>query len=326
MYFHHYWLTFPDPDPFLGLVREPAGASGSRPPRHIEGAAEEDNSFATGCRREKPYRQRPPVPYEGWDESWCQAVARESAGLRRFCGYFRAMSGMRHFSRDEQPGASLLSQSAQEAFVNHSRHRHIRPAIRLLDKRLPMLNRLATFVPLAIAVFLTGCAGQVPQNLSVPQRVSLAQEPSREDLAALNGGYRLPAMAGSILMRGFGLLGTPYRYGGNSEATGFDCSGFIGYLFREEVGIKLPRSTREMISLDAPRVARNELAAGDLIFFNNRGRGRVSHVGVYIGDGQFLHSASRRSGGVRVDNLNDDYWSSSYLQAKRALVMASHDE
>lgn len=187
-----------------------------------------------------------------------------------------------------------------------------------------MLNRLATLVPLALAVFLTGCAGQaLQQDFAAPQRVALVQEPSQKDLAALNDGYRLPALADSILVRGFGLLGTPYRYGGNSEDTGFDCSGFIGYLFREEAGIKLPRSTREMISLEAPRVARNELQAGDLIFFNNRGRGGVNHVGVYIGNGRFLHSASRRSGGVRVDSLQDDYWSSSYLQAKRALVLAS---
>lgn len=189
-----------------------------------------------------------------------------------------------------------------------------------------MLNRLATLVPLALAVLLTGCAGQAPQqDFSAPKRVSLTQEPSQKDLAALSDGYRLPALADSILVRGFGLLGTPYRYGGNSEDTGFDCSGFIGYLFREEAGIKLPRSTREMISLDAPRVARNELAPGDLIFFNNRGRGQVSHVGVYIGNGRFLHSASRRGGGVRVDSLSDGYWNASYLQAKRALVMASND-
>ncbi|GAB3384330.1 C40 family peptidase [Azotobacter armeniacus] len=190
-----------------------------------------------------------------------------------------------------------------------------------------MLSRLATLVPLALAIFLTGCAGQAPQqDMSVPQRVFLIQEPSHEDLAAPNDGYRLPALADDILVRGFGLLGTPYRYGGSSEATGFDCSGFIGYLFREEAGIKLPRSTREMISLDAPRVARSELAPGDLIFFNNRGRGRVNHVGVYIGNGRFLHSASRRSGGVRVDSLNDGYWSASYLQAKRALVLALHND
>ena len=86
-----------------------------------------------------------------------------------------------------------------------------------------------------------------------------------------------------------------------------------------QLGIQLPRSTREMITLDAPKVARSELEPGDIIFFNNRGRGRVSHAGIYQGDNQFIHSSSSRSGGVRVDSLADRYWNSSYMLAKRVL-------
>ena len=86
--------------------------------------------------------------------------------------------------------------------------------------------------------------------------------------------------------------------------------------------MKLPRSTRELINLDAPLVSRNELEPGDLIFFNNRGRGRVSHAGIYLGDDQFIHSSSSRSGGVRVDSLDDSYWSRSYMEAKRVLALA----
>ena len=74
-----------------------------------------------------------------------------------------------------------------------------------------------------------------------------------------------------------------------------------------------------MITLDAPKVARSELEPGDIIFFNNRGRGRVSHAGIYLGDNQFIHSSSSRSGGVRVDSLADRYWNSSYMLAKRVL-------
>ena len=98
----------------------------------------------------------------------------------------------------------------------------------------------------------------------------------------------------------------------------------MGFLFRKEAGIDLPRSTREMINLDAPKVARSDLEPGDVVFFNNRGRGRVSHAGIYIGNDQFIHSASRRSGGVRVDSLDDKYWRSSFMQAKRVLALA-HD-
>ena len=134
--------------------------------------------------------------------------------------------------------------------------------------------------------------------------------------------YQLPALADSILERGMSLIGTRYRFGGTSEA-GFDCSGFIGYLFREEAGMNLPRSTREMINVDAPLVARNNLKPGDLLFFSTSGRhGRVSHAGIYLGDDQFIHSSSRRSGGVRIDSLGDRYWSKTFIEAKRALAMA----
>lgn len=95
----------------------------------------------------------------------------------------------------------------------------------------------------------------------------------------------------------------------------------MGYLFKEEAGIQLPRSTREMINLDAPVIARSELQPGDIVFFNNRGRGRVSHTGIYIGDDRFIHSSSSRSGGVRVDSLDDRYWKASYMEAKRVLAM-----
>ncbi|GGJ91412.1 hypothetical protein GCM10009304_16490 [Pseudomonas matsuisoli] len=132
----------------------------------------------------------------------------------------------------------------------------------------------------------------------------------------------MPGLADGLLERGFELVGTRYRFGGLNAETGFDCSGFVGFLFREEAGIELPRSTREMINVQAPVVARSALKPGDVIFFNNRGRGRVSHAGIYIGDDKFIHSASRRSGGVRVDSLDDSYWKRSFMEAKRVLAMA----
>jgi cell wall-associated NlpC family hydrolase len=132
----------------------------------------------------------------------------------------------------------------------------------------------------------------------------------------------LPVLADSILERGKSLIGTRYRFGGTSTTSGFDCSGFIGYLFREEAGMSLPRSSREMINIDAPLVKRNDLKPGDLLFFSTAGRGRVSHAGIYLGDDQFIHSSSRRSGGVRVDSLDDAYWARTFIEAKRALAMA----
>lgn len=188
-----------------------------------------------------------------------------------------------------------------------------------------MLNRFAPLVPLAFAALLSACAGHVTQPSIAQQPVAPAPlaEPSHEDVADLTDAkpYQLPGLAESILDRGFELVGTRYRAGGVTQK-GFDCSGFVGYLFREEAGIKLPRSTREMINLDAPLIARSDLEPGDIVFFNNRGRGRVSHTGIYIGDDQFIHSSSSRSGGVRVDSLDDRYWRTSFMEAKRVLAQA----
>jgi cell wall-associated NlpC family hydrolase len=159
------------------------------------------------------------------------------------------------------------------------------------------------------------------QSSSVLFPEELATDKELADFAD-GKSYQLPVLADSILERGMSLIGTRYRFGGTSEA-GFDCSGFIGYLFREEAGMNLPRSTREMINVDAPLVSRSALKPGDLLFFATNGRrGRVSHAGIYLGDNQFIHSSSRKSGGVRVDSLGDSYWSKTFIEAKRALAMA----
>ncbi|WP_028621674.1 C40 family peptidase [Pseudomonas sp. Ant30-3] len=205
-----------------------------------------------------------------------------------------------------------------------------------------MLNRFAPLVPLALVTLLFGCAAHTPVVEQAPQQqvknsvtaqsssILFQRELDQQELAtdkelatfADGKSYQLPVLADSILERGMSLIGTRYRFGGTSEA-GFDCSGFIGYLFREEAGLNLPRSTREMINVDAPLVSRGNLKPGDLLFFATNGRrGRVSHAGIYLGDNQFIHSSSRRSGGVRVDSLGDSYWSKTFIEAKRALAMA----
>lgn len=205
-----------------------------------------------------------------------------------------------------------------------------------------MRQRLAPLLPFALITLLTACAMQPEQTESplLTQRFqfdfpietseadadpeAVTAEPTEQQLPefADDESYELPALADSLLERGFTLVGTPYRYGGSSRKTGFDCSGFVSFLFRKEAGIELPRSTREMINLDAPKIKRSELEPGDVVFFNNRGRGQVSHAGIYIGGDRFIHSSSSRSGGVRVDSLDDKYWRSSFMQAKRVLALA----
>jgi len=123
--------------------------------------------------------------------------------------------------------------------------------------------------------------------------------------------------ANSVLFRALGLVGTPYRYGGNTPASGFDCSGLVGYVFRSEAGVSLPRTAFRISQIDAPPVNRDQLESGDLVFFHGRGR-RVTHVGIYVGKNRFVH-APNRGGTVRLDSLNSPYWRSHYSGARRVL-------
>jgi cell wall-associated NlpC family hydrolase len=128
----------------------------------------------------------------------------------------------------------------------------------------------------------------------------------------------LPARAAppeDIPMYAVSLVGSPYRLGGISPETGLDCSGFVGHVFRQTTGITLPRDSRA-ISEAAQPLAQTELRPGDLVFFNTLNRA-FSHVGIYLGDGRFVHAASSRSGAVMVSNLGDRYWRERFDGARR---------
>ncbi|MCS7065199.1 MAG: LysM peptidoglycan-binding domain-containing C40 family peptidase [Fimbriimonadales bacterium] len=107
-------------------------------------------------------------------------------------------------------------------------------------------------------------------------------------------------------------LGRPYRYGGSSSR-GFDCSGFALHVYRS-VGVNLPHSSSAQARVGKP-VPRHQLQPGDLVFFRTRGR-RISHVGIYIGNGKFIHASSAR-GRVRIDSLNEGYYKRRYAGARR---------
>jgi len=110
------------------------------------------------------------------------------------------------------------------------------------------------------------------------------------------------------------LVGIPYKYGGNSPDSGFDCSGFVGHVFRHTLGINLPRSSEE-ISHIGQAIGTENLRAGDLVFFNTLQR-KFSHVGIYLGGDHFIHAPSS-SGSVRTENMRDAYWKRHYDGARR---------
>lgn len=127
-----------------------------------------------------------------------------------------------------------------------------------------------------------------------------------------------PARANEVLFGAMELVGTPYRYGGNTPAAGFDCSGLIGYVYRQHAGINLPRTVASMAQLPAPTVAQDALESGDLVLFATGGR-RANHAGIYVGKGRFVHAPSH-GGVVRLDRLDQAYWADSFISGKRPLI------
>jgi cell wall-associated NlpC family hydrolase len=113
------------------------------------------------------------------------------------------------------------------------------------------------------------------------------------------------------------LLGTPYRLGGMSPAEGLDCSGLIAHVMQDAFRLRFPRTTEEQSVVGMP-VARHAIEPGDLVFFNTLGRPN-SHVGVYLGERRFVHAPTAR-GVVRIESLDQSYWSSRFDQARRLIA------
>ena len=120
--------------------------------------------------------------------------------------------------------------------------------------------------------------------------------------------------ASELVMQAMGLLGVPYKRGGTSEEKGFDCSGFVRYMYEKSVGLVLPRRAEDQAKA-TEEISRSELKPGDLVFFNTLKR-TFSHVGIYVGDGKFIH-APRPGKAVRVDDMREAYWQKRFNGARR---------
>ena len=111
-----------------------------------------------------------------------------------------------------------------------------------------------------------------------------------------------------------GFLGLPYKRGGNSFETGFDCSGFVKALYEQTLGKVLPRSAAEQAA-QTTQIDKTDLQPGDLVFFNTMRRA-FSHVGIYIGEGKFIHSP-KPGAQVRIEDMNVNYWATRFNGARR---------
>ncbi len=169
-------------------------------------------------------------------------------------------------------------------------------------------------------LLIAGLVGFLGACASGPRRHQPTFKSSQSTLANLPARAPSAASAGEandILFRAIALVGTPYRWGGNTPAGGFDCSGLVDYIYREAIGRQLPRTSRDMAAMDGHNVQRmTQLASGDLVFFASSGG--ISHVGVYVGKGRFVH-APNSGGTVRLDDIDGPYWRDHFAYGKRVL-------
>lgn len=148
---------------------------------------------------------------------------------------------------------------------------------------------------LSVVFALAACAGSPPRTASATAKV--------------NSGSADASVAADHALA---MIGAPYRFGGLDPA-GFDCSGLVHYSFRK-IGISLPRDTRSLRKVGR-EIEMDDLAKGDLVFFDQEGK-KSSHVGIYLGDGRFVHAPST-GGKVRADKIDLTYWRKHFTEARR---------
>ncbi len=174
--------------------------------------------------------------------------------------------------------------------------------------------RLNTLYLMIITSAVSGCAmissGPAPVHAPAPA-------PMAKPLPSTDNTPQAPSRHAEALLQALLALGVDYQYGGQSPTTGFDCSGLVAHVFQQAYGLRLPRNTRGQ-SRAGMAVGSEELRAGDLVFFNTLNR-PYSHVGIYLGDGRFVH-APRSGAQVRVERLEMAYWARRFDGARRIPV------
>jgi len=124
-----------------------------------------------------------------------------------------------------------------------------------------------------------------------------------------------PEQAQDVTIRALGLVGTPYRFGGNTPESGFDCSGLIAYVYKTQAGVQTPRTVAQLQNW-GQSIAPTDLRSGDLVLFSKSPSGVPHHAGIYVGKGRFVHAPST-GGDVRLDPLDSKYWASMNVVFRR---------
>lgn len=174
---------------------------------------------------------------------------------------------------------------------------------------MPVSKQIPTLL-VALVLATSAHAGPTDVNLDLDKLLADNGLISQIDQVTQSVSERTSELVGNAM----GLLGVPYRRGGSSVESGFDCSGFVKAMFEQTVGLILPRKAIQQAAVTL-KIERNDLQPGDLVFFNTM-RHAFSHVGIYIGEGQFIHSP-KPGAKVRVDSLSLAYWNRRFNGARR---------
>ena len=171
--------------------------------------------------------------------------------------------------------------------------------------------RVQSFIACLLACFSLGAAAQ-----TTPPADDLTNFLQEKGLLARIGeaGNQVTTQASDLVVSAMGFLGVPYRRGGSTVETGFDCSGFVKSMYEQTIGLVLPRSAAQQAAA-TQTIERNELRPGDLVFFNTM-RQAFSHVGIYVGNGKFIHSP-KPGAEVRVEDMGGSYWAKRFDGARR---------
>lgn len=165
---------------------------------------------------------------------------------------------------------------------------------------------------------LTLCAALMMSSLNVQADDSIFRfwksNATAEEKEAAQAEKPVEGSINRVINQALDMIGIDYRYGGSSPENGLDCSGLVKYVFEQSLNIAMPHNALAQSKIGA-KISRAELKPGDLVFFNTLRRS-FSHVGIYIGDGKFVH-APRTGKQVQVVDMNDKYWSKHYEGARR---------
>lgn len=183
----------------------------------------------------------------------------------------------------------------------------------------PLLGQLPAFNPAPslaqsvvpdVATVLAGAATEQPADAATDEH----------DAAVAAASANITDLRKSLIAMAMKLRDTRYVRGGRDPATGFDCSGFVRYVFAHAIGMQLPNNSASQF-LAGLKVKKADMQPGDLVFFRTHGKRRISHVGIYISNGRFIHSPSAGKS-VEISSLHESYWAKRFAGAKRPEAMA----